>query len=348
VTTPEGDDRHPARNLRQRLGRAGDPAGFGAAAPEQPSSDAASPAWLVTERAEGRRWPRPRAALALLVAAALVAMAVHLLLPGTHPGSSPALGARRASPTAVAVPAAQRAAPFPRLDATMAYDPATRSVVLYGGLVLGTDPELTTLSDTWTWDGSAWSQAHPTTTPPSLSAPVMAYDPATQRVVLTGGDTTSGKGELVPNDTTWTWDGSDWTAQPGATLPAGVSPAALATDDATGQLLLVTTGSGCRGVQTWEWGGTVWTPLHPPASPPAATTEGMAYDRASGRLELYTAPGYCTGTAQTIPTTAPAWWWDGTAWRVGQGAVGTVMAGPWELTESAADAFLVTPDLVFT
>jgi hypothetical protein len=43
--------------------------------------------------------------------------------------------------------------PPPRSYSTMAYDPASKQVVLFGGL-----DGSAYLGDTWTWNGSTWSQ----------------------------------------------------------------------------------------------------------------------------------------------------------------------------------------------
>ncbi len=75
-------------------------------------------------------------------------------------------------------------------------------MVLFGGLNGGSD-----LNDTWTWDGSAWSQpvdpgctSSCTSSPAVRSGASMAYDPATGNMVLFGG--LNGGSDL--NDT-WTW-----------------------------------------------------------------------------------------------------------------------------------------------
>ena len=62
-------------------------------------------------------------------------------------------------------------------------------------------------------------------------------------------------------------------------------PAALGTDEATGQLILLTTRTGCAGVDTWRWGAGRWIQLHPSASPPPSFADGMAFDAAGGRGE---------------------------------------------------------------
>ena len=53
------------------------------------------------------------------------------------------------------------------------------------------------LDDTWTWDGTTWTQQHPATSPSARTFASMAYDPATSTAVLFGG-----KGTLAD---TWTW-----------------------------------------------------------------------------------------------------------------------------------------------
>src|ERR1700722_7006027 len=55
--------------------------------------------------------------------------------------------------------------------ASMAYDPATGDVLLFGGS--GSDG----LSDeTWTWDGSTWTEQSPADMPPAETGASMAYD----------------------------------------------------------------------------------------------------------------------------------------------------------------------------
>jgi hypothetical protein len=77
----------------------------------------------------------------------------------------------------------------------MAYDPATGDMVLFGG---GSNSGL--LNDTWTWDGTTWTQQSPATSPPARYLASMAYDPATGDMVLFGGAGNSG----FLNDT-WTY-----------------------------------------------------------------------------------------------------------------------------------------------
>jgi hypothetical protein len=91
----------------------------------------------------------------------------------------------------------------------MAYDAARAEVVLFGGCCSGG-----LLNDTWIWDGTTWTEQHPTTSPSARSGMGMAYDAARGEVVLFGGY----NGGLL-NDT-WTWDGTTWTEQHPTTSPS--------------------------------------------------------------------------------------------------------------------------------
>ena len=72
--------------------------------------------------------------------------------------------------------------PPARSDAAMAFDAADGTVVMFGG-----EGRSGSLGDTWTWNGSAWTQAHPSTSPPALSGAQMTYDPVSHDVLLVGG-----------------------------------------------------------------------------------------------------------------------------------------------------------------
>jgi hypothetical protein len=84
-----------------------------------------------------------------------------------------------------------------RLAAT-AYDAATGTVVLFSGLALA--PIHGPSNDTWTWDGTTWTEQHPATSPAPRFDAAMAYDAATRTAVLFGGN-----GIHAILDDTWTW-----------------------------------------------------------------------------------------------------------------------------------------------
>ncbi len=92
--------------------------------------------------------------------------------------------------------------PPARLSATMAFDPNSGELLLFGGLTFSD----ILLNDTWLWNGSVWNQLTPTLSPPARTGQAMASDLAVRKVVLFGGIGCDG------NDT-WVWDGSDWNQQ---------------------------------------------------------------------------------------------------------------------------------------
>jgi hypothetical protein len=99
--------------------------------------------------------------------------------------------------------------PFNKLTAlpAMAYDPATLQTVLFGGL--GYDYENRAgqagppINDTWTYDGTTWTQQSPPTAPSPRYLAGMAYDPALNSLVLFGGAVSYG-GQASPE--TWTYE----------------------------------------------------------------------------------------------------------------------------------------------
>jgi photosystem II stability/assembly factor-like uncharacterized protein len=130
----------------------------------------------------------------------------------------------------------------------MAYDAATGTVVMFGGNCTGSGGPY--CNDTWTWNGTTWTQQAPATSPPGQWWPVMAYDAATATVVEFGGD----ENGRILNDT-WTWDGTTWTQQHPATSPPARYATQMAYDAATGTVVMFG-GQGRKKMlhDTWTWG----------------------------------------------------------------------------------------------
>ncbi len=78
------------------------------------------------------------------------------------------------------------ASPPARYHAAMAYAGATGTVVLFGGAYeqIGA---VELLGDTWTWDGTTWTQQAPAVHPSTRYFASMADDGATGTAVLFGG-----------------------------------------------------------------------------------------------------------------------------------------------------------------
>jgi hypothetical protein len=88
--------------------------------------------------------------------------------------------------------------PSPRVGSSMVYDSALGEALLFGGdtatayiTASASQAETYTLgaprNDLWAWNGSAWQQLHPATSPPARFSAQMAYDGEDGQVVLFGG-----------------------------------------------------------------------------------------------------------------------------------------------------------------
>ena len=93
----------------------------------------------------------------------------------------------------------------------MAYDPATRDVVVFGGTTggdCGTEP---TLGDMWRWNGFDWVRVQLVDGPSPREGAQMATDPNRGGLLLYGGWDQCGDGGLTYFTDTWHWDGVSWT-----------------------------------------------------------------------------------------------------------------------------------------
>jgi hypothetical protein len=194
--------------------------------------------------------------------------------------------------------------PAPRTGAALVYDAATGQLLLFGGSSkIGTASGY--FSDTWTWNGSTWTQLHPATSPPARHNAAMIYDATGQDVVLFGGY----DGQYLGD--TWTWNGSTWTQQDTPAAPAPRDTGSFAYDTATGTGILY---GGFNGVtsfaDTWTWTGGTWTQLSTTASPGRVQAGWqMADDAATGQVLLF------GGHRQQSGTNSHATWaWTGTTW----------------------------------
>jgi hypothetical protein len=186
----------------------------------------------------------------------------------------------------------------------MAYDAATKQLILFGGSPR--DSAGAVVNETWSWDGSRWTQLSPPTSPPPTRDGVLAYDPASGQLVLGGGGPSGG---LFPFQT-WTWDGSTWTQQSPATSPPGRAKGVLGYDPVgKGLVLFGGQGEGFYG-DTWRWNGSTWTQISPATSPPARVFGFMAFDGATNQLLL------TGGFADTINNAFnDLWSWTGSNWK---------------------------------
>src|SRR5664280_2625583 len=214
--------------------------------------------------------------------------------------------------------------PSARFGASMAYDPATGDMVLFGG---ENSSATGFLNDTWTWNGTTWAEQLPGTSPSARDGASMAYDPATGDMVLFGGGGDSG----YLSDT-WTWNGTTWAEQLPGTSPPTRYGASMAYDPATGDMVLFG-GAGSSGYlnDTWTYGPSApqYTPtvsqtLSPSspvlvntpvtdtatltgASPTAGGTVSYAVYSDSGCTDLVASLGSSVAVTNGVPGASNPW-----------------------------------------
>ncbi|CAN5923387.1 hypothetical protein BH11MYX3_BH11MYX3_21680 [soil metagenome] len=177
--------------------------------------------------------------------------------------------------------------PTRRSGAVIAYDPARNVLVMFGG-----EQGTTALSDTWELRGRVWSQISSTTQPPARIQHGMAFDPASRRLLMSGGS--------APAET-WAWDGVDWTRVAAA---GSTTACVMATMGREGFVAMVT------AEQSSRWTGSDWVPIDGTLTPwfPVASFAGAA-DVAGRRVVVYggitTATYVWTGAWTRIASSAP-------------------------------------------
>ncbi len=169
--------------------------------------------------------------------------------------------------------------PPARYNASLAYDPATSQLILFGG-----QTSTGYLGDTWTLNSSnlQWTQLDPSSSPVARAGAALGYDTATQQLVLYGG-----QGQANYADT-WLWTGTNWTsADNPAPVPAVRAFASFAYDPTTGQMILFGGEGASTYSDTWNWTGTAWQELSPATNPGSRSMAAAAYDSATDQLVLF-------------------------------------------------------------
>jgi cysteine-rich repeat protein len=190
--------------------------------------------------------------------------------------------------------------PPQRFGHAMTYDPARDQVVLFSGFRQFEG----LLADTWTWDGTAWTEVTAAAgDPPARSNHGMAYDTSRGHVVMFGG---------FGFADTWEWDGTGWTEITPATGSPPGRAAPLVFDITRGRAVSFGgQGSGpgsTRLGDTWEWDGAGWAEIVPIVErPPARAFHAVAHDQSRGRVIAF-------GGSQNGVSLNDTWEWDGATW----------------------------------
>jgi cysteine-rich repeat protein len=192
------------------------------------------------------------------------------------------------------------APPAARYSHVLAYDAQLQKVILVGGRS-GNGGTAVVRSDTWTWNGTAWTQLTPATAFAGRWWHAAAYDVGRKRLVMFGGYTTG------TVDETWEWNGTDWAKIVPAQPPArGFIP--LAYDASRGKVVLF---GGENSPQlyndTWEWDGAGWRAATPATLPAIRYRHAMTYDAVRKRVVMFGGDGAAYWLNDT-------WEWDGVDW----------------------------------
>ncbi|MEM7202640.1 MAG: kelch repeat-containing protein [Planctomycetota bacterium] len=237
--------------------------------------------------------------------------------------------------------------PPARANAAMAFDAARGRTMLYGGLQASGFLGLiqNSLTDTWEWDGSAWSLCPDAAHPLGRWDLGTVYDPRRQRILAFGGaDAAAARTEEM-----WSFDGSRWTRvaaggmgaridfsmvydqrrsravlygdgdtdetwervsgvwrRAGVLGPANASGVTMAYDEARGETVMF------GEVGTWLYDGATWRQPDVATGPRPRRHAAMAYDAARGETVLF-------GGQQEGEQLADTWLWDGASWRPFEG-----------------------------
>lgn len=199
--------------------------------------------------------------------------------------------------------------PAARRAAAMAWDPASHRIVMYGGLVAD-QLEGHEVGETWTWDGSDWTEVDPGPGPPGARQGASLVT-AGDRVLLFGGHVFN----VTYYGDAWSWNEGTWTPADRAPRPPGRGGAAAAWDSSTSSLLVyggdglnAAGGPGAFGTPLadgWALRDSKWTSLGDGL--PGQTTLASV---------IWTQGGFVLLLGMHCPNPSDAAWaWDGIKWR---------------------------------
>ena len=248
---------------------------------------------------------------ALLASAVLLAATVGFIMsrPSARKPSPPRLGVSPQVVTSVPPPAGPTtppretcaACPMSSFGYALAYYPPARQVLLFGGI--------DNYDNTWLWNYTGWTLAHPSASPPGRFDAAVAYDPVMHVVLLYGGRLAPG--QVV--DDTWAWDGKTWTQlDTGPGNPPPDEGGVMAWDQRLATMVLVVPGPSVATPhpETWIWTGTHWSRQLSGDFPPNTSLGPIAFDPVSNSL-LGVGFRYETATSSRLVMLR----WDGTVWR---------------------------------
>jgi hypothetical protein len=188
--------------------------------------------------------------------------------------------------------------PSPRIHGAGGYDRRRQRVVLFGGSA----PDDSTLTDTWEWDGTSWTRA--AVTGPDRWANGMAYDAASDRLLLHAIERGRGRG-IYPTEL-YAWSGTGWNLVGTPLSGPSISPTQAIAPLHGGGILLFDGGTAQGTASTWRWSSGTWSRLD--VTPPGLRSgHAMALDRARNRVVAF-------GGFISQNNFRDTWEWNGDVW----------------------------------
>jgi len=206
--------------------------------------------------------------------------------------------------------------PDPRRFAGLAYDANLKKTVYFGGY-----DGVNYRDDTWTWNGTGWTEVKPKDEPENRGQMAMWYDPLAKKTILFSGVGRPNIDEKVTrfNDM-WSFDGTNWTTMAVTQTPGIRFGSQVAVDPRDSKVLLF---GGLRatvegkiveqfyGNDLWQWDGATsrWTEIVVPGGPSPRQNVGFDFDPSLGKFVLF---GGFAGNFYH----SDVWTWDGSTWTV--------------------------------
>jgi hypothetical protein len=189
---------------------------------------------------------------------------------------------------------------------TMTYDSTRKTALLYLG---GQPCPCDSLDQTWSWNGTTWTQLQTDTTPNPNHGQQMSG--IVGSIVF---DAASGRTLYVGSTGTWNLADSGWVHVGGGGTPVNTDTSGwpefvVAYDDSKRGVVEI----GAHG-DTWVWDGSGWTVQNSSAIPPPRTDEALAFDPVHHQLVLFGGAQHFNGPPEWTAD-GDTWLWDGATWK---------------------------------
>ena len=188
----------------------------------------------------------------------------------------------------------------------MTFNSLTSSVLLFGG-----STGFAASNQTWSFNGSTWTQLTPTTSPTAKAGNELVVDLLRGVVVMYGGVNTSPFGGASV-DQTWEWNGTSWTQVFPTTTPGGLGSYGACYDLVRSRVVLyggtADTFFPIAANGTWEYDGSNWSLIPTVGSPGPLERPAMCYHAGLGTTVLFGGIDPQTGGTDTT------WLYNGTNW----------------------------------